>query len=135
MFYTITGGTVQDTVHTCPGNKSLKLTCATNNTDTLVLKWTFSVPPALTGKTNNNDYVRYVQNGGNDSSLDIQPLTFNGTMFTFARKFEQDVPFSAEVVVNRIVAELNGTVIVCDEFTKSDNNHIRTDMIHVIGGR
>ena len=75
--------------------------------------------------------MRYVQNEGNASSLDIQPLIFNDTTFTFTRKSEQEaVPFVIEVVVNRVTADVNGTVIVCAESTL-----ISTNVIHVIGGR
>ena len=107
------------------------MTCATNNTDISVLEWMLSIPPALSGNTNWSDYVRYVQNEGDASLLNIRPLTFNDTTFTFTRKSDQEaVPFVAEVVVNRVTADLNGTVIVCDESTR-----ISTNVIHVIGGR
>ena len=74
--------------------------------------------------------MRYVQNEGDASLLDIQRLIFNNTTFTFTRKSDEEaVPFVAEVVVNRVTADLNGTVIICDESTR-----ISTNVIHVIGG-
>ena len=112
-------------VSVCPG-KQLCLVCTTNHS---TLKWTIFLP-----EENNTPNVRNIPYVGPGF---IQPLnlTLNDDTVTlhFTRTSERDIlPLIAELLIDRVSTNLNGTNVLCS--TSNDSDPQITFPIHVLGG-
>ena len=115
-------------VSVCPG-KQLCLVCTANHSD--FLKWTIFLPEG-----NITQSLRSIPYEGPGF---IRPLnlTLNDTAdtvaFHFTRTSEKDIlPLIAELLIDRVSTNLNGTNILCSP--SNDSEPQITFPIHVLGG-
>ena len=109
----------------CPGEQ-LALRCQTN--ESVILRWTITLPES------NTTYTRNVPFTGDGPLPSIMHSAVDSTVvFNFSRISEPDTyPLIAELLIDNINTDLNGTEINCSVLSTSVTH---TTVVNVIEGR
>ena len=110
-------------VSVCPG-KQLCLVCTANHSD--FLEWAIALP-----EWNSTQTLRNIPSNGmkNQPSFNLTP----DTAFHFNRASEEwMLPLVAELLIDRVSTNLNGTNVLC--LPSNDSDPQITFPIHVLGG-